>query len=220
MNRGARVADRRKPRDGIGKSVSSAPDPASSSIRTEITSISARRSPRAYTVDLVLQRLYLLPCLEAPSDGAQVEGFDEERALIHTQQHLARDLLVPKHFTMLLFDTGCEEILGNIVRRPALDFFKRVSAFFFLVRLLALDIRKSMVDLRAVLAARITAMPMAYGAIGRFGPKIRDMLVNDVESIVQDLAVLARVEALYPTYTSGAWGRGFRREFGHWHRYA
>jgi len=66
--------------------------------------------------------------------------------LVHAENDLARNFLVPEDLTMVLFDTSRKQIFGDLVRGPRLHFKPRVSAFFLLVCLFALDVRNAVVE--------------------------------------------------------------------------
>jgi hypothetical protein len=78
------------------------------------------RSPCAQSLraDLVLKTLNLLPRLQPPSNRAEIERFDEERALIHAEKNFACNFLVPEDFTVMLLHAHRKEIFGDLVWIP------------------------------------------------------------------------------------------------------
>ncbi len=134
------LVDGRKPRAGACDGVGPAPDP--SCVGPRFASVVLRRPARAYPLSrhVVLELFDFLPRLQSPPDGAQVECFDEDRRLVHAQDHLARDFLVPENLAVVLLDADGKQILGNLVGVPRLDLQARMGCLFLLVRLLALDV--------------------------------------------------------------------------------
>lgn len=93
---------------------------------------------------------------------------------------------------MLLFYTSSEKVLGNLVWIPCLNLGTGMSTILLFVSLFALDVRHAVVQVGAVFAARVSSR-RRQGAVEGRGPHVGNVFVNNVESFVQHVAVLARI---------------------------
>lgn len=160
------------------------------------------------TIAFVLECLDLLPCFQPPANGAKIECFDEEGTLVHAQQHFTADLLVSKHFAVMFFHAGGEEVFGNLIGGPVCNLIACVSSFFFFIGFLALDIRHAWVQMGAVFTIGVIRWPKNGGARGR--AEVGNVFVNHVQGVMENLAILGCVCQNRQVWSIGRW-RGERR---------
>jgi hypothetical protein len=62
-----------------------------------------------------LKSLDFLPGFQSPTHGTKIELFEEDRSLVHTQEHIASYLLVSEDFAMLGLNPCREKIFCNLI---------------------------------------------------------------------------------------------------------
>jgi hypothetical protein len=82
-----------------------------------------------------LKRLDFVPCLQTTTNRSKIKCLDKQRALVHPQKNLSRDLLVSEYLTVVFLDSRRKEVLSHLIGCPGLHLQPSVSTLFLFISL-------------------------------------------------------------------------------------
>jgi hypothetical protein len=105
---------------------------------------------RLDTLHFLLECLDLVPGLQSLTHDAKVKVFHENGILIHLKKNITGDFLPFENFAMHGIDPECKQMLGCLGRIPPPHVLYCRVCVFFIVRLVAVDVRNSMAQMTGI----------------------------------------------------------------------